>query len=375
MLSEICSGTVLNVGIDGQIFALHEYGGISRYFSSLLATSDADPVKGVNLYPLFARHRNRYLKAQGLGYYCSSESPASLLSGRLHYDGHEQISQYALPDIIHATYYLGQPNMYLESRKTKLVSTLHDMIPENYPAFFPNGNPHHNKLEWFDKSDLIIAVSHSAASDLIDLKPNLASKIHVIHHCAAIQGGHDSTLKVKIAHDPYFLFVGTRTGYKNSRLILRAFRRAGNSLKRHKIIFAGGGPPSHQELQYIHDLGLAESIKFANPDDAQLMRLYAGADAVLVPSLAEGFSLPLVEALTADTPVICSDIAVHHEVGNGFVHFASPTNPEDWASLMATVHICCRPSEMLGNSLCKKIDYYGADRVLSQHLKAYLQLQ
>src|SRR6185437_15743439 len=48
-----------------------------------------------------------------------------------------------------------------------------------------------------------------------------------------------------------------------------------------------------------------------------LRNLIAGARALLMPSLAEGFGLPIVEALTQGTPVIASDIPAHREAGRG----------------------------------------------------------
>ena len=67
-------------------------------------------------------------------------------------------------------------------------------------------------------------------------------------------------------------------------------------------------------------------------DDAALARLYAGARAVALPSLHEGFGLPLLEALAAGTPAVASSIAAHREVGADAARFVEdPLNPAAWA--------------------------------------------
>lgn len=51
---------------------------------------------------------------------------------------------------------------------------------------------------------------------------------------------------------------------------------------------------------------------------------------MLVPSLAEGFSLPLIEALACDTPVVAFDLEVYLEVARGFATFLLPLNAKSW---------------------------------------------
>jgi glycosyltransferase involved in cell wall biosynthesis len=102
--------------------------------------------------------------------------------------------------------------------------------------------------------------------------------------------------------------------------------------------------------------------------------LYRRAEAVLVPSLAEGFSLPLIEGLVCDTPVVASDLEVHREVGHGFATFLPPLNAKAWADrLMGCAAVDQeRPSSHLGlegyERLCR---YYGMDRLVRQHIEAY----
>jgi glycosyltransferase involved in cell wall biosynthesis len=63
-------------------------------------------------------------------------------------------------------------------------------------------------------------------------------------------------------------------------------------------------------------------------DDLTLAETYAGAAALLLPSLYEGFGLPVIEAMQLGVPVVCSDLPVLREVSGGFAHYVIPTHME-----------------------------------------------
>ena len=61
-----------------------------------------------------------------------------------------------------------------------------------------------------------------------------------------------------------------------------------------------------------------------------LRRQKKGARALLLPSFAEGYGLPLAEALAQGSPVLCSDIPVFHEIGGGVPDYLDPTDGPAW---------------------------------------------
>lgn len=65
-------------------------------------------------------------------------------------------------------------------------------------------------------------------------------------------------------------------------------------------------------------------------DDGALARLMVRARAVLMPTLAEGYGLPMAEALGLGVPVIASDIPCFHEVGQGIPTLLDPHDPDAW---------------------------------------------
>ena len=363
-----------NVGIDGQIFAWQTVGGVSRYFSNLLTMAGVVGADGVAIYPFFTRHRNAYLQAASIGLYCPANTLEEILLRDIHLlaDGSE--AMYAIPDIIHSTYYAGLPWNTNKNVKAKLVTSLFDMIPECFPGFFPGGSPHLQKLDWFDASDLIISISDSATADLLDIRPQLADRVLTIHLANALTPVHQDSSRTASTRRPYFLFIGTRSSYKNWIQALKGLSRSLSVLEEHILVFAGGGPPTDVEQKTIQQLGLVERVLFVSPDDQQLADLYAGASAVLVPSLAEGFSLPLVEALAMDVPILCSDITVHREVGQEYCTFLSPTNTQEWADAMAAVDTFQSPSKILGDSYMAKVQYFSYPRVVAAHKAIYAAL-
>jgi len=79
-------------------------------------------------------------------------------------------------------------------------------------------------------------------------------------------------------------------------------------------------------------------LHFEDLDDAELDHAYRHARAVVFPSLAEGYGLPIVEALARGTPVLASDLLVHREVGGGACRYFNPRDAESLATLL----LACR---------------------------------
>lgn len=68
--------------------------------------------------------------------------------------------------------------------------------------------------------------------------------------------------------------------------------------------------------------------------DAQLARLMAGARALLMPSFAEGYGMPVFEALEFGTPVIAADLPVYHEVAGDIPTYLDPDDADPWARMV-----------------------------------------
>lgn len=323
----------LRIAFDDQIFRRQPRGGISRYFQDLTVGLKASPGVGLEAIP----------RAQ----------------------------------VVHATFYGGRPHKLKSNQK--LVSSLFDLTPERHPEhfFLPQlRSPHGNKRGWLQASDLILSISQASADDLSFFQPRLHAHVQVIHLATGL-GMVKPTVVQRLNNRRFWLLVGKRHAYKNGLTLLRAVHRLLPSTSIPLLVCAGGGQWSRQEQQWISQAMLSDQILQLPADDGELAWLYRHAEAVLVPSMAEGFSLPLIEALVCNTPVLASDLEAHREVAGAYAALLPALNAEAWAeSLAAASHAPFpSPKERLGEeqftNLCS---HYSMQRMVGEHLAAYRQL-
>lgn len=133
------------------------------------------------------------------------------------------------------------------------------------------------------------------------------------------------------ATEQYLLHVGSCIPRKNVDFLLRVFADAHQNAPDLKLVQVGGQWTDSQ-LAYIQEQHLGSCIdQRRGISRAELAKIYSGARAVLMPSLSEGFGLPIIEALACGVPVVASDIPVFREVGFQGVRFCSTSATEPWA--------------------------------------------
>lgn len=117
----------------------------------------------------------------------------------------------------------------------------------------------------------------------------------------------------------YFAAIGSTKPHKN----LAVLRSIATSLPAPLVLLAGRGAR--------RSLGFDESIAELSPlPDADLVRFYAAAVAVLVPSFYEGFGLPALEAMACGGPVIAADAGAHREIVSSAGLLVAPHDPAAW---------------------------------------------
>lgn len=225
------------------------------------------------------------------------------------------------------------------------VYFIHDLIPVLHPEFTrPHAVRRHlGRLRGALKhGGRIITSSQVVARDLEEFAqgeglPCPAPLVAPIAGEALVP----TTPVAPVAGKPCFLSVGTIEPRKNHRLLFDIWRelaaRMGERTPR-LVLVGQKGPLTGDILAPLSDPAIAAHVEWRGRcDDGELANLMAGARALLLPSLAEGFGLPLVEALHMGTPAIASDIAIFREIGQGAAVLLDPSNHTAWVEAIATL--------------------------------------
>lgn len=138
---------------------------------------------------------------------------------------------------------------------------------------------------------------------------------------------------------PYLLCSGGQTRRKNIEALLRAYRHARSAeaeLRGVMLMVTGVLAASDQGRRFVdvtRDLGIGEDVALAGylPTEA-MPALYRGATAVVVPSLDEGFGLPVVQAMACGTPVLSSNATSLPEVAGDAALLVDATSVEELAA-------------------------------------------
>ena len=190
----------------------------------------------------------------------------------------------------------------------------------------------------------MVAVSKATADAVKEEFFISSNKLSVILSGASLPKGVSSgvVLQQKSIDRPYFLFVGTLEPRKNLIRLLTAYSLLGESLKdQAMLVIAGGKGWGGIDLNdTVSGLGLRKYVRVLGyVDETMLASLYANALFLAMPSLYEGFGLPLVEAMVHGTPVLTSDNSSMPEVaGNAglLIHpFAIPSIKNGLETLIA----------------------------------------
>jgi glycosyltransferase involved in cell wall biosynthesis len=160
-------------------------------------------------------------------------------------------------------------------------------------------------------ADLVMADSQSTAKGIAEVFPQLAHKVRVVHLGVSDlpSSSNLETLLTLNISKPYFLFVGTIEPRKNLDRLLKAFALVPESFrKQFSLVIAGGKGWGDVNLEkLIREYELKDSVKLLGyVTDQELAALYSHARFLAMPSLYEGFGLPLLEAMQYGTPVLTS---------------------------------------------------------------------
>lgn len=225
----------------------------------------------------------------------------------------------------------------LRRERARFACLVHDLIPIEMPEYArPGGADQHRRRVATIAAHADGLLVNSAAT-LAAMRPFLDRPVP---SRVALLGADDFIAAAAPAADPYFLCIGTIEPRKNHLLLLNLWRRmaeAGGARPPRLVLIGRRGWENEMVVDMLDRCpalaGLVEE-RGTVPDRA-VRALLAGARALLLPSFAEGYGMPVAEALAAGVPVICSDLAALREAGGDVPDYLDPLDGPAWGAAIA----------------------------------------
>ncbi|GAF90130.1 unnamed protein product, partial [marine sediment metagenome] len=240
-------------------------------------------------------------------------------------------------DIFHPTYYDPYFLDYISNKP--FVLTIYDMIHEVFASYFHCSDrvSEYKKLLAL-KADKIITISENTKEDIIKFYNISEKKIKVIYLASSFTNYNIDKIKnTNIKHKlprKYILYVGTRWGYKNFHIFVKAISLLLKSDRNLFIVCVGGGNFDENEKELLASLSIQNRVFQFQISDKGLQALYKNALAFVLPSLYEGFGITVLESFACGCPVICSKTSSLPEVaGDAALYF----EPESELSILNSV--------------------------------------
>ncbi len=342
---------------DHQIFSSRTYGGILRYFCSMLNSYTCDPeitfrvaIKysdakyfystshGINVAPFLKRSTSK-----GLLYL-----PSKLINGMIVKPTNayrrfvnerfsiSSIRKYDF-DIFHPTYYNPYFIDYINNKP--FVLTVYDLIHERFPELFGNQKQVVIwKSQLIRRATKIIAISNCTKNDLVSHYKISPHKIEVIYLANGFFTNNilnaNEARGIKLP-ERYLLYVGDRRGYKNFNFLITSVSEVLLKDKTLHVICGGGPPFTTDEIDLFNLYNIHNQIQYIPiSNDAELVALYKNALAFIFPSLYEGFGIPILESFICECPIIlCNAGALPEVAGDACLKF----DPDDKDSLVNAI--------------------------------------
>ena len=226
---------------------------------------------------------------------------------------------------------------------------VHDLVPVRYTEYYPK-DPSYFRAVLRNISTYashVVAVSHATADDLRAYLQQADARVPPIQVLPpGVAPGYASphlrrpSSSPSPPSDPFFVVLGTLEPRKNHRLLLQVWRdwAAHSASDPPTLLLLGADGWMNEETKALLERCDALSdcvVHRSGCSDAEVRALLRDARALLMPSFAEGWGLPIVESLTLNTPVIASDLPVFREASQGAAVFLSPLNGPAWRTAVA----------------------------------------
>jgi glycosyltransferase involved in cell wall biosynthesis len=225
-----------------------------------------------------------------------------------------------------------------QQRGVRFVCLIHDLIPIEFPEYALPGqdDKHRRRIETAAALADAIIVNSTVTREAF--QPHLARAGRTPPVLVAPFGVDLPAMSMDMPSPikpPYFVCVGTIEARKNHLLLLNLWRQLvdelGDAVPR-LVLVGQRGWETENVVDMLERCPALRGVvlEYGNLPDAELTRLVKGARALLLPSFAEGFGFPLVEALALGVPALCSNLAALRENGGSIAEFFDPLDGSGW---------------------------------------------
>lgn len=231
------------------------------------------------------------------------------------------------------------------THRSKLIATvIHDLTYLYYPELVEAKNLAHLRRvvpRSIKQANFIITVSEAVKAELIKEFHLPAEKCVVTtippskDFADAKQPINDIHTKYKLPTKKFILFIGNLEPRKNLATLIRAYRLLPKDIQaEHSLIIGGGTGWNFEETEALLEQGGESGVirRIGYIDQEDLASFYRLASLFVMPSLYEGFGMPVLEAISSNCPIVCADIPVLREAGGTIARYAAALDPDDFAA-------------------------------------------
>ncbi len=218
--------------------------------------------------------------------------------------------------------------------KLALICLVHDLIPLEFKEYTRPAEParHQQRIETVAQlAGGVVVNSHATRRSLQPWLDRAGRNVPVLVAPLGTDLPEPPTLAPPPTGDdrPYFVFLGTIEPRKNHLLALHVWRRLAAEMgpRAPRLILIGRrGWEIEQVIDLVERCDALRGLVVERGDvsDRQALDLMRGARALILPSFAEGYGLPVAEALAHGVPVLCSDLPAFREVGQDVPEYFDP---------------------------------------------------
>ncbi|MGQ9598469.1 MAG: glycosyltransferase family 4 protein [Anaerolineae bacterium] len=283
-------------------------------------------------------------------------------------------------ELFHATEHLLPPFQQIPT-----VLTVHDMIFKLFPQYQKRLNYWYLNMTmplYCRRADAIITVSECSKRDIVQAYGVDAAKITVIYEAASPEFMPlprdviaEGRLRLGLP-DRFLLHVGTIEPRKNLIGLIEALQQLHDRGLIIPLVVAGGKGWLYEEFfRRLETLPIRDNIRFlgyVSVNDLPL--LYNAATALIMPSLYEGFGLPVLEGMACGTPVLCSNVSSLPEIAGEAACYFDPCSSKDIAEAIQKVWLDAGLGEEMKEKGRSRASEFSWERAARETMSLYTRL-